>query len=346
MAVLRRFVRPIMCAFVASGSVASAGCAEVSTEATPERGGSTIVPGPSGDADRVGCAQEAYTEDLPLKASLRDLSFSSATASDYLLSALDLRYPIGADLVRGGLSSRMAQSQGNCVELFLSNTSSAQNVLRQASTVVHECGHFYDLGESRGNTSTYVIRPDLVFTCEKGDTTRRGGETFARSLIKQDAYYALRPSCSSSARGGCDMYAPIYLDGDATDAVFQSGDQGYNLLLEEAVQYVNSLAAGLAFADQLGNVRVSERDGILTLLWYVERYLAMARTQYPDAYARISEDSCWRQATLTVWDRAWFYLRATAGMASLGLEDSKIEELVDEPDLLSEIDALRALECQ
>src|SRR5690606_17662807 len=115
-----------------------------------------------------------------------------------------------------------------------------------------------------------------------------------------------------------------YLDGNATDGTFESGDQGYNLLLEEAAQYVNSLATALAFEDQYERQRVSERDGILTFLWYIERYLAMARAEYPEAYALLSEDPCWRQATLTVWDRGWFYLAATAGNESLGLDDAAI----------------------
>ena len=142
------------------------------------------------------------------------------------------------------------------------------------------------------------------------------------------------------------MYARIYLDGDAEDSKFDSGDQGYNSVLEEATQYVNSLATGLAFEDQYTGVKVTERDGILTFLWYIERYLAMARTEYPEAYALISEDPCWRQATLTVWDRGWFYLRATEGMASLGIHDAEIEPLVNDPELVAEIDALRKLECK
>ena len=37
--------------------------------------------------------------------------------------------------------------------------------------------------------------------------------------------------------------------------------------------------ADMAFADQLGNRSISARDGILTFLWYVERYLRW--TQHP-----------------------------------------------------------------
>jgi hypothetical protein len=297
--------------------------------------------------ERPGCAKDQYTEALPTKASLSRLEFSPSVANDYLVAALEARFPLGAAIVRGGLESKTSEAQGSCIDRFLEDTSSASAVLRQAATVVHECGHFFDLGESRGSTSTYVIRPgDLQFSCKAGDTTERGGKTFARSLIKNDAHYAKRKACGGKSSLGCDFYADTYLNGDATDGTFDSGDQGYNLLLEEATQYVNSLATALAFEDQYQRKRVSERDGILTFLWYIERYLAMARTEHPEAYELLSGDPCWRQATLTVWDRGWFYLSATAGKESLGLDDKAIEELVTDPELVAEIDALRELECK
>jgi hypothetical protein len=220
-------------------------------------------------------------------------------------------------------------------------------VLRAASVVVHECGHFYDLDQSSGDTSSYVVREDLKFSCDSGDTTDRGGKTFARSLIRKDAYYAKRKACpQGTAKSGCDMYAEVYLTGSPTDNTFDSGDQGYNFVLEEANQYVNSLASALAFHDQFGNNVLSERDGILTFLWYIERYLAMARTDYPDAYKLLSQDSCWRQATLSIWDRGWFYLNATKGMSNLEMYASEIEPLVNDAKLTAEIDALRDAECK
>ncbi|HVH43002.1 MAG TPA: hypothetical protein VM925_11685 [Labilithrix sp.] len=280
----------------------------------------------------------AYTEALPNNASLARLSFSRETAEEFLLGALALRYPVGKALVEGGMSG--GGPLGNCLDTFLTDKSSADAVLRHASTTVHECGHFYDLGLSKGIATTYVIRPDLRFTCESGDTTSRGGKTFARSLIKKDAHSAKRRPCAGSAGGnGCDSYASTYLDG-------QSGEQGYNFVLEEAAQYVNSLATALAFQEQYAGSRASERDGILTFLWYIERYLAMARADYPEAYQLISENECWRKATLTIWDRGRFYLDATDEMSTLGMDDAELAALVNDPVLTAEIDALRKLECE
>lgn len=304
-------------------------------------GGATDAPAPA--PAKPGCA--AYEETLPTQASLAGLTFSRETAKDYLLGALALRYPVGKAIVEGGMSSE--GPLGDCLDVFLANKSSAEAVLRGASTTVHECGHFYDMGLSKGATSRYVIRPDLAFACEGGDTTSRKGKTFARSLIKTDAHYAKRKACASRTGGkGCDSYAPIYLDGSPTDGKFDSGDQGYSSVLEEAAQYVNSLATALAFQERYAGARASERDGILTFLWYVERYLAMARADYPEAYQLISEDECWRRATLTIWDRGRLYLDATDGMSTLGIEDAELAALVDDPALTAEIDALRKIECE
>src|SRR5262249_39842005 len=161
-------------------------------------------------------------------------------AETYLKTALDRRYPIGKFILEGGISSPLAAQQGNCFDTFVTDKSSATKVLQQAGTAVHECGHLFDLGKASGASSTYVIRPDLTFTCSQGDTTSRGGVTFARSLLRSDSYYTKRKACGGQLALGCDIYADIYLDGSATDGTFQGGDQGYSSVLEEATQYVNS----------------------------------------------------------------------------------------------------------
>ena len=89
---------------------------------------------------------------------------------------------------------------------------------------------------------------------------------------------------------------------------------------------------------------MSERDGILTFLWDVERYLKMARESYPSAYAHLSQTTCWREGILNVWGRAWLYLSATEGNAKLGLSDAKIIDLVRTPELLNEIKHLHKIQ--
>ena len=150
------------------------------------------------------------------------------------------------------------------------------------STVVHECGHSYDLGQGGFGGAHYYLTSQTSFTCSQGDTTSRGGKTFARSRMNSDMFGPSRPKCNGSNTPGCDFYADVYLDGDPDDGTFDGGDQGFNSVLEEATQYVNSLATGYAFRDRYSS-QISERDGLLTFLWYIGRYLHMARTQYPDA---------------------------------------------------------------
>lgn len=297
-------------------------------------------PPPSGFVDPM-CTDGAYRES-PLpdpSASLEGITWSGDNVAEVADAALMRRYPFGLFLVEGG---RTNPSFGDCSELFAGSPSSAEDVFRQLDTIVHECGHLYDGTLGGFSDDGYAIRTGLTLSCMRGDADDRGGDTFARSRIRGDEFQAMRPPCRGGS--GCDFYADVYLDGDPDDASFQGGDQGFNMVLEETVQYVNSLATAYAFQDQLGGgSATSARDGILTFLWYVERYLHMARLMYPDAYARLSADACWRDAILTVWGRAWLYLELTRGMGSLGIDDDALETLVSDPILLDEIDRLRTL---
>ena len=88
----------------------------------------------------------------------------------------------------------------------------------------------------------------------------------------------------------------------------------------------------------------SAMDGILTFLWYVERYLRLARLEYPRAYSKLADDPCWRNAILTIGGRAWIMLEAAEGNGSLEINDVELFELVRDPDLLDEIQRLREKE--
>jgi hypothetical protein len=210
---------------------------------------------------------------------------------------------------------------------------------------VHECGHYYDSDLSSGSTNDYFISDSVIPSCTRGDTVKRGGDTFERSRIRQDQYQPLRSPCPRlTINATCDFYAELYLDGNPDDNTFQSGDQGYNFLLEEFVQYINSLATSWAFLDKMSSTtQTTARDGMLTFTWYLTRYLRMARLQYPTAYTRIANDACWRDAALNAWGRAWLFLEQTQGVTALGLFDSAVYKLATDPELLGEIDRLRQL---
>ena len=307
--------------------------ASVGENADP--GNNAMVVVPSGPVDPT-CVDGQYTEALPnheVDLSAEEMLYSPTNTRQFVYDVLQKRYPFGRLL-----AERAPTTHFDCVDAFISNPGSASGVLDSLSTVVHECGHIYDLDKGGFEGAHYAITETLSFTCQNGDTTERFGKTFARSRIRDDQFSVARPYCESGQ--GCDFYSGTYLDGDPDDSNFDSGDQGYNSVLEEATQYVNSLAIGYAFQDYYAG-GTSERDGILTFLWYIGRYLHMARTQYPSAYEAIAGDPCWRQATLTVWGRAWLYLEATEDIPQLGIDDDEIEALVMDPTILNEIQLLR-----
>lgn len=291
------------------------------------------------------CIDGQWQEPLPIPEASLDTAiaqFSGADVTPFIYDVLNARYPLGAHLIREGLE-RGAFDE--CVDFFLRDRSSPQAVITQLPTAVHECAHSADLALGGFTGHGYIITEALTYTCEGGDTTERFGNTFARSRLVDDEFYGQRPACDAPGpgSGSCDNYANVYLDGDPDDDEFDGGDQGFNSLLEETLQYVNSLATGYAIQDFYRGSR-SDRDGILTFLWYLQRYLRMARLTYPDAYDHLAGDACWRETILTVWGRAWLYLETTEGMPALGIRDDAIYPLATTPVLLEEIQRLRDLQ--
>ncbi len=285
------------------------------------------------------CIDGMYREALPDRsASLDDLiaGYSPANAEAFVQAILERRYPHGWTLVREGRMGFV-----DCLMAFLRDRSSADRVIQQMGVVVHECGHVYDDSLSRGSESAYAMRADLTMTASGGDATGRGGQTFARSLLTMDPYQSMRAACPMGTFGrGCDSYHDIYLTGT-------SGEQGFSVLLEEVVQYVNSLVVGYAFADaRAPGSSVSDRDGMLTFLWYMTRYLRLARTEYPSAYAHLAtgDGGNWRRLILTTWGRAWLYLEATADLPGLGIDDDALMPLATNAELVAEIEMLRTAE--
>lgn len=290
-----------------------------------------------------GCIDGQWQEPaLDPTADIRDLAgdFDTLGHEAYLAAALARRYPVGAMIFEGGAATTAI---GDCIASFTSarDRSSAAGMLDASSTLVHECGHFFDIDESPMGAHTFVITDALRLVGRGGSYN----ETPARSRIKDDAWYALRPECPASGPNGCDFYAQLYLNGNPDNRQFESGDQGIDMLLEETTQYINSLATDYVFADRLDRgMQVSARDGILTFLWYTERYLRLMRETEPRAYDDILGDPVWREVILALWGRAWWFLDATDGIRSLSLEDDALMELVSDPELLAEIQAVRDAE--
>jgi hypothetical protein len=313
----------------------------------PPVDGGPVGPGtrPTGPYVDPSCTDGTYSEVLPDSTiSIADLTaaYAPGDVQGFIDRVLERRYATGLQLVMEGSASPFVTPGGSCATLFLGDTSSATAVIQQLDTAVHECGHMADGERSSSPENVYVVTTSLVLTARQGDTTSRGGLTFARSRIVNDSYQTLRMPCGGTFGPDCDNYADTYLDGDPDDGTFEGGDQGFNLLFDELVQYVNSLATGYAFSD----VFMTGGRRLLTFLWYTERYLRMARLDFPTAYAHLLDGDAgrWRRAVLTIWGRAWLYLEQTEALTSLGINDDVLESYVTDPDLLEEIERLRMAE--
>ncbi len=189
------------------------------------------------------------------------------------------------------------------------------DVLRGFEVAVHEGGHIWDITMA-GATWPYRLREDLVIR-------PRRLTNFNRSEI-----------LTLHADPDADSYDEVYLRG-------QSGAQGFNTLLDEYVAYTHSLASRYCTRDGLQpGIRISARDGILTLMYYVELYLKIARTQHADDYAEIIGDPAHVELIRTVWQRAEFWLERTASLPQLGLRDAQIRAWTYAPENVMEIEML------
>ena len=165
----------------------------------------------------MNCIDGQYTEPLPdPMLNISDLleTYQPNTGDALITSIMERRYPLGARLIALGKQGRL----GDCVAPFLGNQQgTVQSVLGRLSTVVHECGHFADLGMPSFGTNTYIINLEKTVTCSGADTTSRGGET-ARSRINGDEFAV--PACRRSG-ADCDTYRDVYLDGNPDDDQFE-----------------------------------------------------------------------------------------------------------------------------
>lgn len=282
------------------------------------------------------CVDGLYTEieipDPSVDIDAQIGTYNDVSSAEFIQAILEPRYPWGAELVRRGLPY-----DGNfqCVDDF-ANRTGPQEFIHSVAKVVHECGHALAYLNQTPTTWTFTLNDQVSFACENGHLIDEGGMTFARGLIDGDAYASLRPPCGLQSSPDCDFFHPVYIAG-------QAGQEGFDALLEETVQYINSLATAYAIHDWY-SLNINHLDGLLTTLWYVERYLKLAREQYPDVYRLLSEDPCWRRAILSTWGRAFLYLEVSDGIREVGLYQIEIIRLVRDPDLLNEIELLRRAE--
>lgn len=247
------------------------------------------------------------------------------------------------------------------VDQWLWSADSAQSVLGSLGIVVHEVGHGLD--EHNPDNWYYVAAgsdgEDISFRVPgmHGKVTTSQSPMFSmeRSLLLADDQNVKRPPRADAKIvtskefgegdwGSDSSYAATYLTGDPSDGNFDSGDQGYNMLIEELAQYVNSLAIAYYFADHRYAGASSDRHAMLTLLWWNQRYLRKIRLEQPEQYAYLLANEAWLELVVTLWGRAWMYLRTE--LEGMQPDSDQLHHLVQEPVVLEEIARLRwALGC-
>lgn len=225
------------------------------------------------------------------------------------------RYPIGLPFIQ-------AQTDAMLAAWYTKAPDSLEGVASRFDVAVHEGSHIWVSKRFDPATVTYPVRTDLSIVTKRL-------HNFDRSAI-----------VSRHVDAATDPYAKIYLSG-------ASGAQGFNTLLDEYNAYTHTLAARLCTRDLLASgTRVSARDGILTMMYYVETYLAIAREEHAADYAAILADPGHRRLILTIWDRAELWLRRSAEFGSLGIDDARIKTWVYDPTRLAELTRVRDAEAR
>ena len=305
------------------------------------------------DGEYITGPKENFIESDQLP-DIQDLvsGYSKNNYMAFIYGVLERRYPTGKSIIEqaGGQSA---------VDQWLWSKESASSVMRSLGLVIHEIGHGIDkqTPENRYFISLDPGGTSLSFTAPgmhgKKTTSSSPMYSMERSLLLADDQNYKRPPAQSDkiftskefGEGpfGCDKsYAETYLCGDPADSKFDSGDQGFNHLIEEFVQYINSLATAYYFQDY--NRPDSNRHAMLTWLWWCQRYLRKIRNEHPDQYEYLFANKVWLELILTLWGRAWMYLRTDyPGMQP---DSDQLNQLVQEQEMLSEIQRIRdACDC-
>lgn len=220
------------------------------------------------------------------------------------------RYPTALAFVRAQDDKALAAWLAKAPDTF-------EGVVSRFETVAHEGSHIWRAKKFDGKREVYPIRQDLTLETKRVPS-------FLRSEI-----------LTAHVEADADPYANVYLTGE-------TGAQAFPTLLDEYQAYAHGLAARYCTRDFVpAGKRVSARDGILAMMYYVETYLAIGREKHKAQYDAILADAGHRRVILTVWDRAELWLRRSKNEPTLGINDAKIARWVYEPARLAEIARIR-----
>jgi len=280
---------------------------------SPPAPSSSSTPAP----ERFASGDPTYTEEIPGCTALSSVealekSHPSGTRRPSAEGLARLRYPTGLPFL-------VAQDDKMLASWFLHAPDTFAGVASRFDAAVHEGAHVWGAKRFDGVSQTYPIRDDLL----------------VKAKLQKNFHW--KELLAAHVDRAADTYARIYLEGP-------SGAQGFNVLLDEYNAYAHSLASRYCTRDLLPDgARVSARDGILTMMYYLESYLALGRASHPADYAAILADPGTRKVILTVWDRAEFWLRKSASTPALGIKAETIEGWVYDKGRLAELDRVRAV---
>jgi hypothetical protein len=256
--------------------------------------------------------------------SIQDLIDNYSDKMTFINGILERRFPTGKAIVDLGGESAL--------DMWLMGANSASGILRSLGMALHEVGHgiteqvpendYLVYADKQTGDGVHFIVPGMH---GKNNWSGSPMHSMARSGIVNDEYHNLGPA-------GCDTYISTYLTGS-------SGQQGYNSLIDELNQYVNSLAYAYYFQDVVNVRPSSDVHALLTWLWWNERYLRKIRTDHPDQYEYLFTNDTWLEVILTQWGRAWMYLYT--GFPGMEPATTELHKLVRDQDLLSEIQLIR-----
>ncbi len=229
-----------------------------------------------------------------------------------MIRLLEHRYPDAASLV-GKL-----RDPSFFDAWFRQGRTSYKDAVMDLSTAVHESAHIVGLHQRRGRTHVLVLgkKSSLRFPIPK---------SFHRKEIKAELPAAINDL----------SYSSTYLVG-------KSGAQGIEMLLDELNAYTYSLFTAIAIADQLPkNIKQSSRDGLLVFMYYLQRYLSLARRTHTATYKAILKSPALRKTIVELYDRAACVVELSSPYTQLGINDGMLREHVYGDKALTEIRALR-----
>ncbi|RDH46589.1 hypothetical protein [Zooshikella ganghwensis] len=179
---------------------------------------------------------------------------SVSVLSKTVTAALEKRYPFGAEI----LSQAPNSSGQKCLTYWMQRAKSTwgdlptSELFHGADLSVHECGHGLSHKLSGWSTQALPLSKGTTPVCP------------VRGPYKYPPLYNLQHDKFSKDVPN-NHYDSTYINKGSP-----VGKQGWESVIDEAVQYSHSLAIGYAFHDY--TTYGSDADGALSFAWYIQRY--------------------------------------------------------------------------